>query len=112
MPTSEEYPYRLIGNVWPERVGRRCRIVPPPSTERKALYQQHRYPWWHLPHGSVVIKIEDDPLADWPGFHDDWSCVVRRENLERAGPQPNLSLRWAHSLRSRLADLPEQQASD
>lgn len=78
---SGEWTHIVTGGPWPERVGKRCRLVPDPG--------DGIYPFGKRARDEVIILIEDDPFTDQHGVwclrHDDsWSCSIGLEDIIEA----------------------------
>jgi hypothetical protein len=65
--------HTVTGGPWPERIGRRCRIVPPGRPAWAATY-----PWHGRAAYETIVLVEDDPLNGPGTLYDqrDWSCAI------------------------------------
>lgn len=79
MYLHDPWPYTVTGGPWPERHGRRARVIPEPVGPP-------RYPWSGISNSYAVVLIENDPYD----IHDSngvaYSCVLERSSLAAATP--------------------------
>lgn len=73
---SAGWTHILARSPWPERTGRRCRIVVNPGDGIYPFDKPHRT--------SAVILIENDPL-DPKATERGWSCVIDGADLSVIG---------------------------
>ena len=75
-PECTYWTHTVTGGPWPERIGLRCRIAPPPA-------DIVTYPWYKRHPREVAILVENDPLTG-PGTGygmDVWSCCLDRDHI-------------------------------
>lgn len=68
-----EWTHTVTDSPWPERNGRRCRILQPPTNGRRLIY-----PWHGLGKGEVIIGVENDPFMPSRSW---WSCALDRRHI-------------------------------
>ncbi|MEM7326134.1 MAG: hypothetical protein AAF531_23805 [Actinomycetota bacterium] len=67
----------VTAGPWPNRIGRRCQIVPEPVTPI--------YPWAGKGPNEAVLLIEDDPYTPLDANSTDqpsWSCVLDADDIQ------------------------------
>lgn len=77
----EPWTHVVSAGPWPERIGRRCRLVPDPGTGVYPFDKAHRT--------TAVVLIEDDPhngavFSFGPSMTDEergWTCVMDPADL-------------------------------